>query len=63
MGDTCAPTGIELELSVIAGRIRDVLCTHKDWIRGARQSSIPVLPKEKANYRWLRDLTDKVPVS
>lgn len=27
MGDTCAPTGIELELSEIAGRIRDVLCT------------------------------------
>lgn len=52
MGDTCAPTGIELELSEIAGRIRDVLCTHKDWIRGARQSSIPVLPKEEANYRW-----------
>lgn len=27
MGGTCAPTGIELELSEIAGRIRDVLCT------------------------------------
>lgn len=53
MGDTCAPTRIELELSEIAGRIRDVLCTQGLDKKGARQSSIPVPRKEAIKSQYL----------